>query len=601
MNLEKGRSIDMLNQHLDKVLLFFIFAFSFTSNLILLAVPPIEKYEISIYMALPLHYWILITASIVLCILVIIRSDKNLYFYLAFAGIIINYIVLIFLSFIRGYFQPVDGAWDVYYHLAQLDYIESEGQIWNNRYPMLHIIMMVIRASSGMINESMSVSSTLAVFQILFLVISLYAVKIIFNDQRVWMVSFLFFVPFLLGKFHTVLMPYQCALVMLLLYVSILFKVITSNGNKKYSIPLIVIGASLVFFHPLVSLFSLLSTFAIILGVLTYSFICPSYNWNKTNISCYFLNILILLFLIFIIWLITANLLRMPVISIYEFLQIQDALDMKLMEDNIAFIADPSTNAFYKIYRSVRIYGSLMIYFLMGSFGALCVLHRTIMKKSSVVYFNLLLQAGIALGIGLLLLTGNFIVGEVERSLGFLIILTPLLCGVFYKCLLSKYGDRNNLIKCFVFLIVVFSTVLGVFGIYYSPSNSIANPMVSYSDKSGIEFTYTHLDENIPIIANVNNLGLWPSYIFGITSQHYNININSTFPPSHFGYEKYDSIGNIFENENYLMTNERLKQNHLGHRKEVYSDEDFARLGIDKSIVKIYSSDVFELWIINPR
>ena len=600
MNLGKGRSIDTLNQHLDKVLLFFIFALCFIINLILLAVPPIEKYEISIYMALPLHYWILITASIVLCILVMIRSDKNLYFYLAFAGIIINYTILIFLSFIRGYFQPVDGTWDVYYHLAQLDYIESEGQIWDNRYPMLHIIMMVIRAG-GIINESMTVSSTLAVFQILFLVISLYAVKIIFNDQNVWMVSFLFFVPFLLGKFHTVLMPFQCALVLLLLYVSILFKVITSNGNKMYSIPLIVIGASLVFFHPLVSLLSLFSTFAIILGILTYNLICPGYNWNKTNISCYFVNILILLFLIYIIWLIVANLLRMPVLSIYEFLQIQDALDMKLMEANIAFIEDSSTNAFYKIYRTVRIYGSLMIYFLIGSFGALCILYRTIMRKSGVIYFNLLLQAIIALGFGLILLTGGFIIGEVERSLGFLIILTPLLCGVFYKCLLSKYGNQNSLIKSFVFIIVIFATVLGVFGIYYSPSNSIANPMVSYSDKSGIEFTYTYLDENIPIIANVNHLRLWPCYIFGVTGQHYNTKVNSTFPPSHFGYQKYDSIGNIFENENYLMTSERLKQNHLGHRKEVYSDEDFARLNIDKSIVKTYSSNVFELWIINPR
>ena len=221
MNLGRGRSLDTLNLHLDKVLLFFIFALCFISNLILLAVPPIEKYEISIYMALPLHYWILITASIVLCILVMIRSDKNLYFYLAFAGIIINYTILIFLSFIRGYFQPVDGTWDVYYHLAQLDYIESEGQIRDNRYPMLHIIMMVIRAG-GIINESMTVSSTLAVFQILFLVISLYAVKIIFNDQNVWMVSFLFFVPFLLGKFHTVLMPFQCALVPQILYGALL-------------------------------------------------------------------------------------------------------------------------------------------------------------------------------------------------------------------------------------------------------------------------------------------------------------------------------------------------------------------------------------------
>ena len=108
------------------------------------------------------------------------------------------------------------------------------------------------------------------------------------------------------------------------------------------------------------------------------------------------------------------------------------------------------------------------------------------MRKSGVIYFNLLLQAIIALGFGLILLTGGFIIGEVERSLGFLIILTPLLCGVFYKCLLSKYGNQNSLIKCFVFIIVIFATVLGVFGIYYSPSNSIANPMVPIQINQGL-------------------------------------------------------------------------------------------------------------------
>ena len=180
---EKKGIRNVQNTNSNKLTLILVFMFFIASNIILFITPPIEKYEVSIYTALPVYYWIAIVTSILLCIILIIKSYNEIYFRLAIVGILFNYTVLIFLSFIRGYFLPVDGAWDVYYHIAQANYIESEGLIHGNRYPMLHIILMLIRAI-GITNESMAVSSLLAVFHILFMIVSIYAITVIFNDQK---------------------------------------------------------------------------------------------------------------------------------------------------------------------------------------------------------------------------------------------------------------------------------------------------------------------------------------------------------------------------------------------------------------------------------
>ena len=234
---------DMTQRGQNKHIATLIFVFCAASNVILLAIPSIDRYEISIYSALPIYYWIAIITSLILCIILIIRSSNKVYFYLAFLGLLTNYAILIFLSFIRGYFLPVDGTWDVYYHIAQANLIESEGLIRGNRYPIIHIILVALK-SIGITNESMTISCVLALFHILFLFVSLYAVKVVFKGQEMQKICFLFFVPFLLGKFHIVLMPFQCALVLLLLFICVLLKTITANAeaSKRYSILLIIIG-----------------------------------------------------------------------------------------------------------------------------------------------------------------------------------------------------------------------------------------------------------------------------------------------------------------------------------------------------------------------
>ena len=580
------------------------FIFCVSGNIILLTTPPIDKYEISIYTALPIWYWIIIVASMVLCITMITRSESKIQFYLAFSGILINYTVLIFLSYIRGYFLPVDGTWDVYYHMAQANYIESEGLISGNRYPMIHIILMLVKAI-GIVNESMAISSILTLFHILFLVVSLYIVKVIFNGQEMQKLCFLFFIPFLLGKFHIVLMPFQCALVLLLLFICVLLKTITANAeaSKRYSVLLIIIGTTLVFFHPLIFVMALITTIVAILAAYISPFIlkkgCAQPNIHIKRLLTHTFFIILI---IYMIWLMVSSQLSLPVKSMFDFLFEDSERNLALMNYGKTILVDDNLELTYKISRFIIMYGTLAIFFLVGLLGLLTILHKIFEKSATILDINIILMGITALSLGVILLTGSFIIGEIERALGFFIVLTPILCGVFFSyLLLSQKRDRRMIISI-MFIIVFLTVIFGVCDLYYSPSNTLGHPspMVSYADKSGIEFTIVHMDKSIPIVRNVNNLRLWPDYIYG-PDQRYRLNIRSTaYLPSRLGYTEHRYFSENYENSYYLWTNERLKQSSSGRSYNIYLDEDFERLGEDKSTEKLYSSNEFELWFVSP-
>jgi hypothetical protein len=594
----------MAQGRLHKFVAALIFVFCVASNIVLLATPPIDGYEISIYNALPIYYWITIITSLILCIILIIRSSDKINFNLAFLGILINYTTLIFLSFIRGYFLPVDGTWDVYYHIAQADFIESEGLIRGNRYPIIHIILMAIK-TIGITNESMAISSILTLFQILFLVISLYIVNVVFNGQEMQKLCFLFFTPFLLGKFHIVLMPFQCALVLLLLFICVLLKTIAVNAeaSKRYSVLLIIIGTALIFFHPLVFIMALIAMTIGILVAYISPFI-PIKQCIKTNIHVkrLLIHTFFVIFIIYIIWLVVSSQLSLPVKSIFEFLLEDSERNLALMNYGKTILVDDNLELTYKISRFIIMYGTLAIFFLFGSLGLLTILHKIFEKSATILDINIMLLGIAALSLGVILLTGSFIIGEIERALGFFIVLTPILCGVFFSyLLLSQKRDRRVIISI-MFIIVFFTVIFGVCDLYYSPSNTLGHPspMVSYADKSGIEFTIVHMDKSIPIVRNVNNLRLWPDYIYG-PDQRYRLNIRSTaYLPSRLGYTEHRYFSENYENNYYLWTNERLKQSSSGRSYNIYLDEDFERLGEDKSTEKLYSSNEFELWFVSP-
>lgn len=606
MLLNKRKIDDITLRRQNKFIATLIFLFCAASNVVLLATPPIDGYEISIYTALPLYYWIAIITSLILCIILIIRSSDNVYFYLAFLGILANYTILIFLSFIRGYFLPVDGTWDVYHHIAQANFIESEGLIRGNRYPIIHIILVALK-SIGITNESMTISSALALFHILLLVVSLYAVKVVFKGPETQKLCFLFFVPFLLGKYHIVLMPYQCALVLLLLFICVLLKTTTANAEegKRYSILLIIIGMVLVFFHPLVFVMTIIAMVVAILAsyispyILKKECVQPNIHIKRTLTHTFFI-----IFIVYMVWLIVSGQLSLPVNTIFDFLLEDSERNLALMNYGKTILVDDNLDLTYKISRFIVMYGTLAIYFLVGSMGLLTILYKVFEKSATILDINIILLGITALSSGVLLLTGSFVICEIERALGFFIILTPILCGIFFSNLLLSRKRDHRTILGIMFIAISFTVILGVFDLYYSPSSTLSHPspMVSYADKSGIEFTIIHMDKSIPIIRNVNNLRLWPDYIYG-PNQGYVLNLRSTtYLPSRLGYTEHRHFSESYEGNNYLWINERLKQSSSGgsYNNNICLEEDFERLSIDESLEKLYSSNEFELWFVSP-
>ncbi|MGV8108429.1 MAG: hypothetical protein AB2L10_03195 [Methanospirillum sp.] len=285
---------------------------------------------------------------------------------------------------------------------------------------------------------------------------------------------------------------------------------------------------------------------------------------------------------------------------IVNFLNKGSILDLSLLIPNVNFIQRGDIDVVYKIYRTTRIYGSLLLFFFIGSLGFLLILRKIIKRSSTRLETHLFFQVVAALIIGLFLLTGDLVIGEMERALAYFILLTPILCGIFFINLLSNHKIPNNYIIIFIFFFVVISSILGIFNLYYSPSNSIPSPMVPYADKSGIEFLLKNKERTIPINYNINEMRLWPYYLFNpILGPNMPQKSTTITLPFHFGYENHNYLGEVFNEKSYLITNERLKKYQFENQRELYTEKDFERLNQDKSVNKIFSSSVFESWLIN--
>ena len=96
-------------------------------------------------------------------------------------------------------------------------------------------------------------------------------------------------------------------------------------------------------------------------------------------------------------------------------------------------VASDNMEITYKISRFIRMYGVLASFFIIGFMGALTIIYRTLKKSSTILDINLLLSGLTALVLGIILLTGSLVIGEIERALAFLIILTPIYSGIFFS------------------------------------------------------------------------------------------------------------------------------------------------------------------------
>jgi len=575
--------------------------------LIIIITPPVKGYEISIYNAYPEYFWILTSINIFFSIYIVITSiDFRTYdwIYGYFSILLIESIILL-LPIIRGYYSMNRGSGDIYYHLAVANFISNFGHLpQTDFYPIMHILLSILHISTlDWIKSALFLSIIFFLGYIAYLYIF---GKLITGNKKGGIFTSLFGIPLIYSFAHYAFYPYFFALLSIPIILFIYQKILIYRDKINFYIPLLLIFFFIVFCHPSI-------TFFLIIIFLIF-FICniiikSKYSEFNKNIA---FNFMIILFISFFIWLIQFPSLLNNIKTIIQVILGQHD-KITIAEFQLDLIKSADVSIWLIIERYIKVYGSFTIYFLL-SFFIIINLIKNYYKKMSiniihVIYSNQFIGSFI---FSFLMIFSYFIIFEPIRALSNLILFAIFICGMAIHQIWDSINSKKQKSHFILFLSIFFTIIcmLCIFNLYSSPWKSEANTALSYGEKKGIDWLLEYREEGIPLTMNGLSIRTYPIFYFSNKKNFiYEMNIPyfTEVIPSHFGYDKNNTIEEIFKEYNYnnlyiittrfmILLPEAVSPDRRDYIKH-YTNADFIRLNSDTSVKLIYSNG--ELFIRN--
>lgn len=221
---------------------------------IVIAVPPANQYEISLYDTYPSYFWALVAGALLAGLLAIVVSakrdgDRSWIFGLLIA-LLVNSMLLL-MPFIRGYQMYGDG--DALTHLGYVKEIGMSGSLGENIYPPAHLLVLVLEDATGA--DPMTIAMLVPmVFSGLYFGGMFYLLDHLFDGRD----QFLFGLPFailpIFGRTHLAYRPFALSIMFVPLVVYLFVKSHRSS-TPPVRVAFVLALVALLLYHPLTALF----------------------------------------------------------------------------------------------------------------------------------------------------------------------------------------------------------------------------------------------------------------------------------------------------------------------------------------------------------
>jgi hypothetical protein len=558
--------------------------------------PPASGYEVEIYASYPIQFWISVVGAIFVGQLLVLRSvgsrgdGGGRVFGIAFS--LVGILTLLFLPYIRGY--PVYGRADVLTHIGLVSDLGVYG-IEGNIYPPMHILVASLAGATGV--EPIALINLLSVVFTLLLVGSMYfLVTQLFSNRRV----VTFALPFALfpvaGAAHVTSVPYGLSLLMVPFVVYLLFK---EQRAQVMSLRVMLLFAivGVVLFHPLTAMF-------VSIALVVYAAVkrIPAFETDHlgpTHAASFSL-------LVFGGWYLdnAGIIIRFRTVT-------TDFLNPDSGGSELASTAETVNRTGAELSDILRIavfqYGSEVILFGLATIFVAIVITLWIRSGEAPGVFAFAFGCTVVLfaGIGVLFLTNDFIVGF-GRPLGFGELFAAPLAGAFwYVAWQSKdapaWRTATTVAFSAVLLIVVSLTVVGMFT---SPLTAETNQQTTQMELDGMEWFFEHRNDDFLIEEFGIRQYRFDHALHGVEGESQMIRRSDTRPPDHFNYTTYDTLGESYADDRYLLLT-RLGRVTYPAKFPDYRDQwrftgdDFERLEYDRSVARVYDNGEFDIYRIN--
>lgn len=567
----------------DYTVLYIFYMFTIIT-LVLIYNNPTFDYETSFYSSTNYMIWIFLILSVlgsIIYSIILLSYERNGRFFVPIVFLILldNFIILS-LPELRGY--VIYGDADFLTHLGYAKDIILNGHFYeNNVYPISHILIANISlvTNISLIQVANYISQY---FFILYVSLIFILSKKIFNNHVQAIIILLSSLPFLFTSFQVEFKPQFLSLIVVPMMLYFLF-------NKSWSsrLLLILLIVLMQFFHPLTSIFFMISTFMMILYELSKK------NFHSMSSYRHLLYINIISFILWIsnfyyIW--DNNLVRLVKWLRGDITTTMPIYGVENSFEKLNLTTFDIIELFFRMFGHILLYLVITIVFIVYYLRFRDKINSNFLGSSNFLDFLVIVFLS-----GLVLQTINISGGinlKITRGLNYITILSPIFVGLFLQQIRTGYKKIGII---FAILIISSSWIIGVFGIFPSPYIKQPNDQTTNTDIKGSEWFFKYKNPETKFIGNHINirfshlvLGIDATYARNDTSKF--IIDKDTMIPDHFGYDKGLLLGTTFSKNNYMIISDFDKDLYtIGPWKPVgrFMLEDFENLNRER-VLMIY-------------
>ncbi len=569
--------------------------------------PANGDYEVDIYQVYPAFFWVLIATTIILGVSTalgeIFLFPRSYNWVYGFFLVVITNILILSLQILRDY--GFASQWDDVNHFSSMmNLVEYGHPAPDNFYPISHILGAVYALLTGLELQIVAL-----LFPIFFYLVYLSSLAFVAwtVDKRpgVRGLILIWAVPLVFSTYGIIFRPTHFAVYMLPLFVGWLFRTRFQKTGWMDSIPFVLIMILLSFLHPWAVISA--ATITLAFGL--------AYIWNHVQRADKYNNMfmipLLILGVTWLTWFMTFSIFGTTVARL-----IQSFVEELGAERNLAQYMSTAQQAELSFSKIISLiiytYGPTILY--ASSLGVVIVwiLIQIVRRNRIPIHILALFTSAILFGVlATLSLFRDLITQNPLRLSNFMVALIPMLAGSLFYYLAVTQKPANsmaNVGKLFfkggILVVLVASSILGIFNTYASPLIGQPNYQFSYAQQAGLDFLLDKAvvddDKHIYtpskggfVIASVVNKEELKQLRQNPTWQIKNA-------PAHFGYET-DELGFTFEKPGYLWVTayEKAYYTDVWPEKGRFTPQDFKKLENDTNWHQIYTSGDITIWQYN--
>jgi hypothetical protein len=575
---------------------------------------PAKGYESSIYSATPPLFWVSLVFNILAGIGIIVHQlltsncKSNKTWILGFLLIGMAYVSFLSLYVIRGYIF-YGGQGDIAEHMGEALSIISTGHAsdWNV-YPVAHI--SVVQYSQIMdIPVNILFGYAPIIFNSLFPLYIFVLAKNILSKPGQVILATLLSTTMICGWNNIYMAPNQLTNLFLPLVLFLLWVYSDKTSGKlslPYNILLVIILIFTPIMHPIMALELLL--FVIAFWLIKKLFSARNQKINQVSLSFLKTNssAFILLLVWFVAW-ISHYFIWSDFVRRFSTLLIKGApTQLGTLVEKISYAREYNYNV---VFHFINVYGGISLFVLLA-FTALPFIWKRIspdlqLRKLFVWYGPLVIWGAVVV---VLYLSNQLLSGP--RLFPPIIIACMLIIGFSLNGLLEMAGSiiRKRLLSIFsvifVILVLACSFILGIRQVYPSLYVLLANDQYPRSETAGVKWFFANkhfIDkQDTPRTLELSSsLGRFAYTIIPVKEilARRDISIPGNFltPEWHFGYDQYATLGEQYDQDQYLVLNQEDRRIYIDLYPEMakirFLPDDFSRIEADPTINKVYYAD----------